>query len=325
MAGRQPAAPSTLGAAVTDAVIRAAGGVVWRRGADGENGGVEVAVIHRPRYDDWSLPKGKLAPGEPEVEGAVREVLEETGFHVRVGRPLGETRYTKTVGRATRPKVVRWWAMQAVAGTFSPTREVDDLHWLPLDAAERRLTRDTDRELLGRFAHGPAPTRTLLLVRHARAGSRSAWDGDDRDRPLDACGQAQADELVRLLARFDVEAVWSPGLRRCADTVAPFADAFDLPVREAEVMSWAGYFGHEDEAIELLRSDHLSRDVVFCSQGEVIPDLLARVAAADQLDLPRPIVAAKGSTWALTATGGRVLTAEYFAPAAPLECREEAS
>src|ERR687895_2748251 len=115
--------------------IRAAGGVLWRPTSDND-GQVEVAVIHRPRYDDWSLPKGKLAPGEPTLDGAVREVLEETGYRVRVGRPLGETRYLKVSGEEERLKIVRWWAMEAEAGGFSPSREVDELRWLPLGEAE---------------------------------------------------------------------------------------------------------------------------------------------------------------------------------------------
>jgi 8-oxo-dGTP diphosphatase len=290
-------------------VIRAAGGVVWRTSPDGN--GPEVAVIHRPRYDDWSLPKGKLGAGEPEVEGAVREVLEETGYHVRVGRPLGETRYEKVVGVVRRPKVVRWWAMRAVSGGFSPTREVDELRWVPLAAAELLLTRDTDRELLHRFARGPAPTRTVLVVRHARAGSRSAWTGDDRERPLDDCGQAQADELIRLLAQFDVGQVWSADNARCIDTVSPFADAVGLDVAEVPVLSEAGYPGREDEALALLRATD-ERDTVIVSQGEVIPDLLARLAAANHVDLPDPLVAAKGSAWALTMLGEALVAAEYF-------------
>ena len=153
--------------------IRAAGGVVWRRvdGVDGESG-VEVAVIHRPRYDDWSLPKGKVSARESDLEGAVREVLEETGFHVRVGRGLGETRYVKSDGSSgMRQKVVRWWAMQAEEGIFSATREVDELRWLSLAEAADQLTRETDREVLERFARGTAPTRTVLLVRHGLAGN----------------------------------------------------------------------------------------------------------------------------------------------------------
>jgi 8-oxo-dGTP diphosphatase len=298
-------------------VIRAAGGVVWRTPPEGD--GLEVAVIHRPRYDDWSLPKGKLGAGEPEVEGAVREVLEETGYHVRVGRPLGETRYEKIVGAASRPKVVRWWAMRAVSGGFSPTREVDELRWVPLADVELLLTRETDRELLHRFARGPAPTRSVLVVRHARAGSRSSWPGDDRERPLDDCGQAQADELVRLLAQFDVGTVWSADNARCVETVAPFADALGLDIAEAPVLSAAGYPGREDEALALVRAldEH---DIVIASQGEVIPDLLGRLGAADHVDLPDPLTAAKGSVWALTMLGDALVAAEYFASPHLDEC-----
>ena len=108
--------------------------------------------MHRPRYDDWSLPKGKLGRGETEVDGAVREVLEETGYHVTVGRQLGETHYDKLIHGVARPKIVRWWAMQATHGTFSPNREVDEMRWSSLGEAEQLLTRDTDRELLQRFA-----------------------------------------------------------------------------------------------------------------------------------------------------------------------------
>lgn len=321
MAGGAAAEAPALGERVSGATIRAAGGVVWRR-ADpaAADGGVEVAVVHRPRYDDWSLPKGKLAPGEPEVEGAVREVLEETGFHVRVGRPLGETRYDKAIGRVVRPKVVRWWAMKASGGAFTPTREVDDLRWLPLSDAERLLTRDTDRDLLRRFAQGPAPTRTVLLVRHASAGSRSKWNGDDRERPLDDCGQAQADELVRLLARFDVGSILSADVARCVDTVAPFAEAVAVPIQEEPLLSETHYPGREDEAIAALHVTDPERDAVACSQGDVIPDLVERLMSSADIDRPGTTAAAKGSVWALTFSGAQLINAEYFAPPRPIEC-----
>lgn len=304
--------------------IRAGGGVVWRHAAATAAGdpGVEVAVIHRPRYDDWSLPKGKLAGGESDLEGAVREVLEETGFHVRVGRPLGETRYDKAGPTGTRPKVVRWWAMQAEEGAFSPTREVDRLEWLSLADASDRLTRSTDREVLERFARGATPTRVVLLVRHASAGSPSAWTGDDRERPLDACGIGQADELVRTLSRFEVGSIVSADVRRCVETVVPLADALGVSIEELPVLSEIGYPGREEEAVALLRGQgDAEHDAVVCSQGDVIPDLLGRLAAADGYPLHVPIPNRKGSTWALSIDlAGRLVAADHLEAPNPLPC-----
>ena len=308
---------------MTGPLIRAAGGVVWRP-AESPNGEttVEVAVIHRPRYDDLSLPKGKLASGESELEGAVREVLEETGFHVRVGRPLGETRYDKATADGPRPKVIRWWAMEAEEGSFSATREVDELHWLSLADASSQLTRPTDREVLERFARGVAPTRTVLLVRHGSAGNRSGWTGDDRERPLDECGIAQADELVRRLSRFEVGRVVSADPRRCVDTVAPVAEALDLRVEVEPLLSEVAYPGREEEAVALVRQlGDVELDAIACSQGDVIPDLVARLAAADGLALDEPIRAAKGSTWALTLDrDGQLVAADHLEPPRPFAC-----
>ena len=303
---------------MTGPPIRAAGGVLWRHASD-DDVTVEVAVIHRPRYDDWSLPKGKLASGESELEAAVREVLEETGFHVRVGRPLGVTRYTKASVNGARPKVVRWWAMQAEGGAFSPTREVDELFWMAPDEAALRLTRATDVEVLDRFAAVAGPTRTVLVVRHATAGSRAAWRGDDRLRPLDECGVAQADELVRILSRFEIGRIVSADLRRCTETVALLAEAFGLEIDLAPIVSEAGYPGHEDEAMALVRElGDAEHDAVVCSQGEVIPDLVRRLATTDGLPFDGPIRAPKGSTWALSLDlDGRLVSVEHFAAPRP--------
>lgn len=296
--------------------IRAAGGVLWRpAGLLGGDASVEVAVIHRPRYDDWTLPKGKLAPGESEVDGAIREVLEETGYHVRMGRALGETRYFKDQGGMLRPKVVRWWAMEAAGGAFTATREVDELRWVSLAEASELLSRESDRELLERFVRGPAPTRMVLVVRHGNAGSRSAWEGDDRLRPLDDCGRLQADELVRFLAHFDPREIVSADYVRCRQTVEPLADSLGLPIQESPLVSELGYPGHEEEALALVRSvgggHHAS---VVCTQGNVIPDLLSRLADADDVDLPVAPSPRKASTWALTFREDRLAGGELFPP-----------
>lgn len=132
---------------IGDGPVRAAGGVVWRRGASG----IEVVVVHRPRYDDWSFPKGKLDPGEDFVTAAHREVLEETGFDCDIADELPPVTYTDHRGR---PKVVRYWAMQVVRGEFAPNDEVDRLEWLPLDDAARRLSHEHDVGMLAAFATG---------------------------------------------------------------------------------------------------------------------------------------------------------------------------
>jgi 8-oxo-(d)GTP phosphatase len=287
---------------------------VWRStGDDGDDPHIEVALIHRPRYDDWSLPKGKLGPGESEIEGAIREVLEETGLRVRLGRPLGETRYQKRSGGAMRPKVVRYWAMRAEdGGSFSANREVDELRWVSLDDARSLLTHERDRQIVDRFVHGPQLAGTVLLVRHASAGSRSKWEGDDRERPLDETGWQQAEGLVRFLSRFEVEQIVSADFVRCIQTVQPFAEAVGLPIKEDAVFSELGYPGQESDGVKMIRDFGISGlSTVVCSQGDVIPDLLERMSEQDHVDIPQPDPK-KGSVCALTFDRDRLFNVEYF-------------
>jgi 8-oxo-dGTP diphosphatase len=296
--------------------IRAAGGVVWRQPPDHpENSAVEIAVIHRPRYDDWTIPKGKLAPGESELDGALREVFEETGYRVRPGRALGEVRYLKRAEGIPREKVVHYWAMQALGGAFTPSREVDEMRWLSPDAADKLLTRSTDREILVRFRERPANTGTVLLVRHASAGSRSSWRGDDRVRPLDERGLLQAEELVRLLSRFEVQRLLSADDLRCVQTVQPLAESVGLGVDEEPLLSERGFNGRADEAVKFVRRLGSEGDsIVACSQRDVIPELVKRVASEDGVELPRPLPLKKGSVWALSFDGQALCGAEYFPP-----------
>jgi 8-oxo-dGTP diphosphatase len=125
-----------------DEIVRAAGGVVWRRGP----AGIEVVLVHRPRYDDWSLPKGKLHAGEDDVAGALREVEEETGLRAEAGRELPSTRYQDPRGR---PKVVRYFAMRPTGGSLAPAPpETDEVLWLPINEAAARLSYGHDRDVL---------------------------------------------------------------------------------------------------------------------------------------------------------------------------------
>ena len=130
--------------------VQAAGGVVTRQGADGA---LEVALVHRPKYGDWSLPKGKLDPGESFEDAAVREVHEETGMRCGLERELGQATYRDSKGR---PKVVRYWLMAPLDGDFAPNDEVDQLEGMSLDEARNRLSYDFDRELMTQLDGRPS-------------------------------------------------------------------------------------------------------------------------------------------------------------------------
>jgi 8-oxo-dGTP diphosphatase len=137
--------PATLAGLTVSDVVLAAGGVVWRQK---KNGDVEVLLIHRPKYDDWTLPKGKLDDGESAEEAAVREVEEETGFRVELGDELPSTDYHDRYGR---PKNVRYWVMRIIDGDFRANKEVDEVRWLPVEKAKDALSYSRDREVLDAF------------------------------------------------------------------------------------------------------------------------------------------------------------------------------
>ena len=128
--------------------VRAAGGVVWRSADDGPP---QIVVVHRSRYDDWSLPKGKCDPGESDADCALREVEEETGYTCRLGAELPSTRYHDSKGR---PKTVRYWAMEPTTGDgrFTPNAEIDEIRWLPIPEAVKLLSYNHDRPVVHAFA-----------------------------------------------------------------------------------------------------------------------------------------------------------------------------
>ena len=210
-------------------VIRAAGGVVWRPDA----AGAEVAIVHRPRYDDWSHPKGKRLPGEHLLLTAIREIREETGLGVVLGRPLTESVYAVSSGT----KHVSFWAARCSAGAdFVPNDEVDRLVWLSPAAARERLSYERDIALLDEFTARPVQTVPLIVLRHAEAGRKPESDHEhaaakDLARPLDAGGAADASALAGVLASFGQCQVISSAAERCLATVRPYAQAVGAAVR----------------------------------------------------------------------------------------------
>ena len=291
--------------------VLAGGGVVWRHGPDG---GVRIAVVHRPRYDDWSLPKGKLDPGELPLAAACREVQEETGFDVVAERSLGSTSYRVLLNGRDVAKRVDWWALRAVGGRFEPSAEVDALEWLRPAEALARLTTEGYGEPLRRFLALPRRTATVLLVRHARAGSRADWTGDDDERPLDATGRGQAQALCELLVRYAPRRVVSAPLQRCVATVQPVAQAIGAEIELVRAVADEAHAADPERTVALLRSvADPTTPTVVCSQGETIPDVVGRLASPDLLDTG-DIRARKGSVWALSFDDGRLVDACYLPP-----------
>ena len=236
--------------------VRAAGGVVRRRGVDG----VRYALVHRPRYDDWSLPKGKADDGEDERSTALREVLEETGFRCDLGPMVTSVRYHDHEGRA---KVVAYWLMYPLDGVFLPNVEVDEMRWVDVDEARSLLTYSHDRAILDAAV---AFDRPVALVRHAKAGDREAWTEDDRLRPLTKKGKEQAEGLVELLAELKADRVLSSPSVRCVQTVRPLALSRHVAVEEREELLEGAPPG---AALQVLRS--IGGAVVACSHGDLIP------------------------------------------------------
>ena len=296
--------------------VHAAGAVLWRPGAEG--GTCEIAVVHRPRHRDWSLPKGKVDPGETRADAAVRELAEETGFAAVLERHLRTVRYP--VGDDE--KIVDFWSARAGEGRFTVDEETDELRWLgPADAADL-LTYESDRGVLEDFCAHPPPLRRLLLVRHALAGRRTDWSGPDGARPLVPEGRVQAEEIATLLARFGVGALHAVDNVRCHQTLEPYARAHGLTITPAPELADEAVFADPDAALALLaRLAAGTATAAVCAQGGGIPDLVRDLAeAATRAGLPvvtnRDLTeppSRKGSVWVLSLDAdGALVAGDYY-------------
>jgi 8-oxo-dGTP diphosphatase len=296
--------------------IGAAGAVLYRSPA----GGIEVALIHRSRYGDWTFPKGKIESGEHVLATAVREVGEETGITVVLGRKLGRIRY-ETAGR---PKRVDYWAARPGPGypaQFVPNAEVDELIWLPLAAARAKLTYTHDAQLLDDLAAGPFSTVPLILLRHASAGHKDSWPGDDLSRPLDDRGIADAQLLAGLLSCFGRCAVISSAAERCLATVRPYARLAGSQIAVDPALTAVP--GATDPAAAELAIEIAARadPAVVCAHGENLG--LVRAAICEYLGAEPPGGSHldKGGFWALHVSGRRLAGAEQYRLAVPADAQ----
>lgn len=267
-------------------LVRASGVLPWRE----RKGKLEFALVHRPRYDDWSWPKGKLEVGEDWAVAAVRETHEETGLRVRLGSPLPTSWYgLGTKDGRPQLKQVRYWAGQVIGGDGALEHEIDEVTWLRAEKARERLSYRRDREQLDAAvdAHhlGQLDTWTLLIVRHAVAVGRSSWDGPDPDRPLTQPGQRRARRIVPLLGAYAPEALVTSPAVRCVDTLAPYANASGIRLQVRAGLSEEGYAASPEKAVNRLRKILArGRSTALCSHGPVLPDLLTALAEAAAQD-----------------------------------------
>jgi len=258
-------------------VVPAAGTVPWRR----RRGNLEVALVHRPKYDDWSWAKGKLDAGEEWPVAAMRETAEETGFLVHLGMPLPAANYT-VLDRNGVPatKQVRYWAAEVVGGKGRLVNEIDEVAWLDVLAAHDKLDYARDRDQLRAVvradAAGRLTTWPLAVVRHAKARARGSWKPPDPLRPLDDKGLAQAQAIAPLLAAYGVTRLVSSSSVRCADTLRPYAVSARIPLRLKDGLSEEGYAADPARSAQHLRRV-VDRGVptALCSHGPVLPSLLA--------------------------------------------------
>lgn len=289
----------------TKAVL-AAGAVLWRSNDDSSS--PDIALIHRPRYDDWSLPKGKVDPGETEPVTAVREIREETGYASVLGRRLAAVSYPVEQGT----KKVRYWTARAVDGEFSPNDEVDELKWLPVADAMKQLEYPHDRKVLRRFVKQPISTHTVLIVRHGTAGSKSRYKGDDRKRPLDKHGRAQAESLVGVLLAFGANVLYAADRVRCHQTLEPLADELGAEIHSEQLLTEESYADNRKAARHrVLEIAAAGGTPVICTQGKVIPDLIAWWCERDGVR-PDKSRNRKGSAWVMSLADERLVAADHI-------------
>lgn len=287
-------------------MVVASGAVVWRARADGVSDGIEVLVIHRPSYDDWTFPKGKVNRGERLAAAAYREVLEETAIRIRLGVPLPSTEYAVNSGL----KVVRYWSGRVLGEgpkPFKSNREVDEVRWVKPKVAAKMLSYQHDRDLLASFREmkkrGDHETQTLVILRHAKAYTRSRWHGEESARPLTVDGATSAKRLARIMDAYAIRTVVTSPAARCVATIQPFAERAGVVPKLDERLN-EGVKGKDIRtAVEPLLAKR--RPVLVCSHRPTLP----KVFEAAGLD---PVALEPGEAFVVHHHNGQVVATELI-------------
>jgi 8-oxo-dGTP diphosphatase len=283
--------------------IWAAGGVVVRHRPVLA---AEYLLIHRPRYDDWSLPKGKLDSGESFKQAALREVEEETGMQCSPTATVGTISYETPNSNM---KVVRYWLLEAESGSFAPNREVDAVKWATEQEAHDMLTYERDREVIDwAIVLSTDPTAgRIYLVRHAHAGDRKRWEEGDELRPISLGGEKQADALRDYLSGFPLTGVYSSPYVRCVQTMGPLAGILGLKL---EVEPSVAENAPPEEFIANV-GQWSGEAIAMGSHGELISGTVSKLAAGG-VPMDGPTRCDKGSIWILETSEGKVRSGQYL-------------
>ncbi len=313
----------------TDADVLAAGALVWRL----HRGQLQVLLIHRPRYDDWSFPKGKLDPGETLPECAVREVAEEIQLKVRLGVPLPLTRYEVSKkskqGPVVQNKEVWYWAAEVLEGRPRPDGdETDDALWTDIKQARQMLTNPGDIEPLNELErlHGQHSLRTVpfVVLRHAKAKPRSSWAKAESERPLAATGKRQARSVERLLTAWRPRQIHSSPWKRCAESIAPYVKEHHHRIKYRKSLTEKRAKQNPGKAASRIRrSLEWMQPSLVCTHRPVLPIVLGELSrwlASPEFGhaLPQqdPFLRPGGIVVAQQAVdrGGRIVSLEVYEP-----------
>jgi phosphohistidine phosphatase SixA/8-oxo-dGTP pyrophosphatase MutT (NUDIX family) len=269
---------------VSDITI-AAGGVVWRR----QRHTVQVALVHRARYDDWSLPKGKPHGKEALISCAYREILEETGLSVRLGPYIGEVEYLAIDGQ----KRVSYWCAQALDSdrVFQPNNEVDELEWHTLEEALARLSQKTNVEILSRFIAMDYDVTPLVILRHAKAVDQRQWQGGDEDRPLDSLGQQQARRMPSIYQVYALDEIHVSDAIRCYDTITGMARILGVHPIISNDLSEYTFEKNKEKALSygkdlVTKVIKDEKAILLCSHNPILARILEKVTKNSDVDLP---------------------------------------